>query len=96
MEIHIRKNCSLQNYMLKESRSYIIICAPRNTVINGLNVWRPNSPTSINLNTRHFYMFINKLPLLSKCTFYFLHALSIGKFLTFKNAFRGESKKFEN
>jgi len=29
--------------MLKESRSRIIICAPRNTVINGCNMWRAAS-----------------------------------------------------
>jgi len=40
---YIKKYDFLQNYMLKESRSHIIICAPRNTVINGCNMWRAAS-----------------------------------------------------
>lgn len=87
------KNYSVQNYMLKESRSHIIICAPWNTVINDRNVRRATSLTWINLNTRLFYFIfyisINKLLLLDTYTFYSLRvcvcarALSIGKFLSF-------------
>lgn len=41
MNVHKwKKKYSSQNYMLKQSRLHIIICAPRNTVINGRNVWR--------------------------------------------------------
>lgn len=93
-----KKNIFLQNYILKQSRSDIIICAPRNTVINGCNMWRAASDADKSKHASFLHVY-KQIAIVKHGHFLFLtcpYALSIGKFLSFKNAFRGESKWFEN
>jgi len=83
--------------MLKESRSHIIICAPRNTVINGCNMWRAASDADKSKHASFLHVY-KQIAIVKRVYFLFLTCLCVinWKVLSFKNAVQGESKWFEN